>query len=142
MRSGGRQPQPLDQRAVDVPEPLLHRLFEHERHADTAAVLRRQDVPRLIDAASANAHVVVFDAGPLLETAATIHLAHLVDAVVLALPVRRLSVRALSTVAAQLRGRRGYLFPVLVPATRPTRRAGSGTAPIVVPESFDEPVVV
>jgi len=105
-------------------------------------VLRRQDVPRLIDAASANAHVVVFDAGPLLETAATIHLAHLVDAVVLALPVRRLSVRALSTVAAQLRGRRGYLFPVLVPTTRPTRRARSGTAPIVVPESFDEPVVV
>ncbi|MEY4230458.1 MAG: hypothetical protein RLZZ362_1307, partial [Actinomycetota bacterium] len=76
---------------------------------ETNPVPRRQDVPRLIAAASANAHVVVFDAGPLLETAATIHLANLVDAVVLALPVRRLSVRVLGTVAAQLRGRRGDL---------------------------------
>lgn len=109
---------------------------------ETNPVPRRQDVPRLIDAASANAHVVVFDAGPLLETAATIHLANLVDAVVLALPVRRLSVRALGTVAAQLRGRRGDLFPVLVPTTRPTRRPLAGTHTIVVPESFDDPVVV
>ena len=109
---------------------------------ETNPVPRRQDVPRLIDAASANAHVVVFDAGPLLETAATIHLANLVDAVVLALPVRRLSVRALGTVAAQLRGRRGDLFPVLVPTTRPTRRPLAGTDTIVVPESFDDPVVV
>lgn len=104
---------------------------------------RRQDVPRLIGAASATAHAVVFDGGPLLETAATIHLALLVDAVVLALPMRRLSVRSLSTVAAQLGGRRGQLFPVLVPATRHRRGSGGGAGgPILLPDSFDEPVTV
>ncbi len=79
--------------------------------------LRRQNVPDLIEAASRAAHVVVFDCGPLLDAASTTQLALSVDAVVLAVPTRRLLTRTLSVVASQLRSRRGALLPVLMPTT-------------------------
>jgi capsular polysaccharide biosynthesis protein/Mrp family chromosome partitioning ATPase len=80
--------------------------------------LRRQVVPDLLEAASRSAHVVVFDCGPVLDAASTLQLVQLVDAVVLAVPTRRLLTRTLSTIASQLQGRRGGLLPVLMPIAR------------------------
>lgn len=87
--------------------------------------LRRQSVPDLISTTSAHAHVVVFDCGPLLETAAAVQLAHIVDTVVLAVPERRLYTRTLVTIGNQLRDRRGTLLPVLMPARRRPENATS-----------------
>jgi Mrp family chromosome partitioning ATPase len=92
--------------------------------------LRRQTVPDLISTASAQAHVVVFDCGPLLETAAAVQLAHMVDTVVLAVPERRLLTRTLVTIGNQLRDRRGSLLPVLMPARRRRQRP---TSPVQAP---------
>ncbi len=88
---------------------------------------RRQNVPEVIGNASALSHIVVFDGGPLLESAAVVHLAQLVDAVVLVIPERPLRNRLLGTIAAQLQSRRGDLLPVLVPASgrRAARRGAS-----------------
>lgn len=99
--------------------------------------LRRQVLPDLIATASNHAHVVVFDAGPLLDTATTVHLAQLVDAVVLAVPMRRVLNRTVSSVGERLQGRAGELLPVLVPAHRrrardTARRAGGSDHAVVV----------
>ena len=90
--------------------------------------LRRQQVPELLEAASAASHVVVFDCGPVLDSASTVQLIQMVDAVVLAVPTRRLLTRSLATLAAQLRGRRGGLLPVLMPVARRRSRRGGGTS--------------
>jgi Mrp family chromosome partitioning ATPase len=84
--------------------------------------LRRQSLPELISTASTQAHVVVFDCGPLLETASAVQLAHVADVVVLAVPERRLLTRTLVTIGNQLRDRRGGLLPVLMPARRRAER--------------------
>jgi len=88
----------------------------------TASGLRRQNVPEVIDISRRTAHVVVFDAGPLMDAASSVQLTQLVDAVVLAVPTRRLYTRTLQVVATRLRSRRGELLPVWVPASR--RRGG------------------
>jgi Mrp family chromosome partitioning ATPase len=102
-----------------------------DKSASTA--LRRQNVPDLIEAASSRAHVVVFDGGPLLDAASTVQLANLVDAVVLAIPMRKMLTRSLVTLGAQVQDRRGELLPVLMPAAR--RRVGrSPKRPTAVPD--------
>lgn len=96
--------------------------------ASEANVLRRQQVPDLLEAASSLAPVVVVDAGPLLESATAAHLAQLADAVVLAVPTRRVARRMLSSVASQLEDRRGELLVVVVPARRRRRGRSDGAA--------------
>ena len=85
-----------------------------------AMSLRRQNVPALLDAASgdSNVHVVVIDGGPVLDAASTVQLCHLVDAVVLAVPLKHQRIEVLVTVAAQLENRRGELLPVITPHRR------------------------
>ena len=77
--------------------------------------LRRQNVPELLAAVSAdpNVHVVVIDAGPVLDAASTVQICQMVDAVVLAVPRTHQSVELLDTVARQLGGRHGELLPVV-----------------------------
>lgn len=87
-----------------------------------ASALRRQNVPDILGVASRNAHVVVFDGGPLMDAASTVQLTQLVDAVVLAIPMRRIYTRALAVVGSRLQSRRGELLPVWMPASR-NRRA-------------------
>ncbi|HEX6658016.1 MAG TPA: hypothetical protein VF065_08035, partial [Ilumatobacter sp.] len=85
-----------------------------------AMALRRQNVPDLLEAASgyANVHVVVIDGGPMLDAASTVQLCQLVDAVVLAVPLKQQRIEGLVTVAAQLENRRGELLPVITPHRR------------------------
>ncbi|MFM2071684.1 MAG: hypothetical protein RLZZ623_1947 [Actinomycetota bacterium] len=94
--------------------------------------LRRQNVPDIIATASAHSHVVVFDGGPLMDSASSVQLAQLCDTLVLAVPMRRQLTRTLATIATQVRGRRGELLPVSMPALRgrSSRRsdAGGGSA--------------
>jgi Mrp family chromosome partitioning ATPase len=95
-----------------------------------AAALRRQNVSTIIAIASRTADVVVFDAGALMEASATVQLAHLADAVVLAIPDRQ-QAAALETVNRQLRGRRGALLAVWSGSARRDGDAGSRSAPPV-----------
>ena len=85
-----------------------------------AMSLRRQNVPALLDAAAgdSNVHVVVIDGGPVLDAASTVQLCQLVDAVVLAVPLKHQRIEGLVTVAAQLENRRGELLPVITPHRR------------------------
>ena len=97
-----------------------------------AMSLRRQNVPALLDAAAgdSNVHVVVIDGGPMLDAASTVQLCQLVDAVVLAVPLKHQRIEGLVTVAAQLENRRGELLPVITPHRRggPCRTAPARTA--------------
>lgn len=95
-----------------------------------ASGLRRQNVPDLIATAAAHAHVVVFDGGTLMDAASSVQLAQLCDTLVLAVPMRRQLTKTLTTIATQVRGRRGELLPVSVPASRKrsSRRADSAPA--------------
>ena len=96
----------------------------------TATGLRRQNVPDVIDITRRSAHVVVFDGGPLMDAASSVQLTQLVDAVVLAIPTRRLYTRTLQVVATRLRSRRGELLPVWVPATRRRGARGRNAGPV------------
>jgi Mrp family chromosome partitioning ATPase len=91
----------------------------------------RRSIPQLLEVATQHAHVVVLDGGPLLESASSVQLAQMVDAVVLAVPMRRLLTRSLEKVGDQLGARRDDVLPVHVPATRRRSR-------LRVDESHDE----
>ena len=77
-------------------------------------VLHRQHVIDLLAEATARADVIVFDGGPLLEAASTVHLSRLCDAVVLAMPSHQ-SARALDVIAGELSEQ--SVLPVWVPST-------------------------
>lgn len=94
-----------------------------------SAPLRRQNVQDVVDAASRHAHVVVFDGGPMLDSATTVQLAQLADAVVLTMPIKRQRLDALVGVVHQLRATKAELLPVGVPAGR-ARVSSMTTAPI------------
>lgn len=102
----------------------------------SVVALRRQNVPELIDAAVRHAHVVVFDGGPLLDAASTVQLANLVDAVVLAVPNRKLLTRSLNTLVAQLQHRQGDLLPVLVAVGKRARGSSRRSAERPLQRSF------
>lgn len=93
--------------------------------------LRRQQVPDLLDATTRLAPAVVVDAGPLLAAASSTHLVQLADAVVLAVPRRRLLRRTLAGVAAQLADRHDDLLVVVVPARRARDRRVAPLVPVV-----------
>ena len=84
-----------------------------------ASVFRRDNIADLLQAASRYASVVIVDGGPVLDAATTLHLCKVVDAVVLAVPVKKQSGSALDVVRQQLTNRRGALLPVL---THPGKR--------------------
>jgi hypothetical protein len=84
--------------------------------------LRRQNLPELVDAAKHYAHVVVLDGGALLDSALTVQLTQLVDAVVLCVPVRKQLNSSLATIKTQLADARGEVLPVFVPVGRRSRR--------------------
>ncbi len=88
----------------------------------SAAALRRDTISTLLDAASKYAEVIIFDGGPVLDAATTLHLCNVVDAVVLAIPIGDQRGSSLRVVRQQLGNIRGVLLPVL---THPThKRAG------------------
>ena len=80
--------------------------------------LHRQEIARLIDAASSGAQIVVVDAGPLMSTASSAHLAEIADVVVLTVPVRQQRGAALDVVADQLDNVSGTILPVATPVKR------------------------
>jgi capsular polysaccharide biosynthesis protein/Mrp family chromosome partitioning ATPase len=80
----------------------------------------RLDAAGLIAAGSSQAEVVVFDGGPLMDSATTVQLSRMCDAVVLAVPERQ-EIRLLETVAAELRGR-DQVLPVWTPAPSRSHR--------------------
>lgn len=80
-------------------------------------VLRRQNVPTLVDVAARSADIVVIDAGALMDSAASLQLTRLADAVVLAIPDRQRS-STLDVIARQLRARGGALLAVWTPLER------------------------
>lgn len=94
-------------------------------------VLRRQHVPDLLDAATRLASVVVIDAGPVLAAASSTQLAQLADAVVLAVPRRRLLRRTVASVASQLADRRDDLLVVVMPARRRRERPTPAVSSVV-----------
>ena len=93
--------------------------------------LRRQQVPDLLDAATRLASVLVIDAGPVLAAASSAQLAQLADAVVLAVPRRRLLRRTLASVASQLADRRDDLLVVVMPARRRRERPAPAVTSVV-----------
>lgn len=111
------------------------------------SVLRRQNVSSLVAITSRTADVVVVDAGALMEASATVQLAHLADAVVLAIPDHQ-QASSLETVNRQLRGRRGTLLAVWSGSasrreatTAPTKAgpaADNGAGPPAESDGFDE----
>lgn len=83
--------------------------------------LRRQNVRDLLDvtATDPNVHVVVLDAGPVLDAASTVEICQLADAVVLAVPLKYQTTDALQAVAAQLGSRQARLLTVVTKPHRP-----------------------
>lgn len=87
----------------------LNRLAESD-----GAGRRRLDASELIAVATLYADVVVFDGGPFMDSATTVQLSRVCDAVVLALPADQ-KIRPLQTVAAELRTR-SLVLPVWTPS--------------------------
>lgn len=100
--------------------------------ADDRDWLRRSDIAHLVAQASAIGEVVVFDGGAVLGSSSASHLARLVDVVVLAIPVKRQSIRQLELVGHQLQGHHGDLLLIAVPG------AQSGRSSMPSAESQDE----
>ncbi|MFT3852372.1 MAG: hypothetical protein QM733_06510 [Ilumatobacteraceae bacterium] len=92
------------------------------------SVLRRDRVAGLVRAASERANFVVFDAGPLLDSASSVQLMRMADVVALAVPMRRQRVRHLQAVARQLESARGRLLPVITPSRRHGADPAAGSA--------------
>lgn len=92
------------------------------------APIRRQNVQDVVEAASRHAHVVVFDGGPLLDSATTVQLAQLADAVVLTMPLKRQRLDSLAGVVHQIRSTDAELLPVGTPAGRAHGTDGSAAA--------------
>ena len=81
-------------------------------------LLRRSDPRDLIARASRLADVVVFDGGSLLESAPTVQLMQLVDAVVVGVPIKWQDTKELTTASHELRSRENGVLPVLSPISR------------------------
>ena len=95
--------------------------------------LRRKDVPDLVERARSAAQIVVFDAGMVMDSASSLELASLVDAVVLCVPEKRQRSAVLEVIGRHLAGVSGVVLPVLTqlpgssPGLRRDRPARSDT---------------
>lgn len=88
----------------------------------SASPLQRQNVLDVVEAAKRHAQVVVFDGGPLLDSATTVRLASIADVVVLAVPVERQRTDALAALGRQIAASDVPLLVVDMPASAPRRR--------------------
>ena len=77
------------------------------------ASLRRSEIAEVLEAAAHHAHVIVIDGGELLDSASTVELARIADAVVVAVPERFQQLEDLDDVAEELRGRGRDVLPVI-----------------------------
>ncbi|MGD9703673.1 MAG: Wzz/FepE/Etk N-terminal domain-containing protein [Acidimicrobiia bacterium] len=125
IEAGEKRPSYLDRLEPFTPTPLSHVKVLGLGDKSSGTTLRRQTVPALLEAASQEFHVVVIDGGPVLDSASTVHLCQLVDAVVLAAPLKRQRVAELEVVAEQLNHRRGDLLPVLTSPSHRLRHIGA-----------------
>lgn len=89
--------------------------------------LQRQNVLDVVEAAKRHSQVVIFDGGPLLDSATTVRLASVADVVVLAVPVERQRTDALGALGRQIAGSEVPLLVVDVPATRAARASALET---------------
>jgi Mrp family chromosome partitioning ATPase len=85
--------------------------------------LRRSEIAEVLEAAAHHAHVIVIDGGELLDSASSVELARIADAVVVAVPERFQQLEDLDDVADELRARGRDILPVIThPSTgKPTR---------------------
>lgn len=94
----------------------LENLYVTDLHTVSGAErLRPAQVAEVVSAATDVADVVIFDGGPLLATATTMHLTRACNIVLLGVPVQQ-DARELESLAAEVRGR--AVIPVWTP-TRP-----------------------
>jgi hypothetical protein len=100
-------------------------------------VLRRSNVPALLERLDNEAQVIVFDAGPLLDAATSVQISSAVDAIILAVPFRRQRVSSLEAVARQLQAREGELLPVITSPASRRRRPATSAARSVSVEAVD-----
>lgn len=82
---------------------------------DTEAKLQRTVVRQLLAAAQPEAQVVVVDGGTALGSATAIQLCQMADAVVLAVPLRKLDANLLDDISAQISRDRSHILPVITP---------------------------
>jgi Mrp family chromosome partitioning ATPase len=90
--------------------------------ADDITLLRRLDPRDLLSRAGRLADVVVVDGGSLLESGSTVQLMQVVDAVILAVPLRWQDAKELTTLSLQLRSRSDGILTVLSPVSRSAAR--------------------
>ena len=90
--------------------------------ASGGGALRREDVPRILDALDSLADVIIIDGGPFLSAASTVQFTHMADAAVLAIPIGRQGKQALSLIAGQLREQQANVLPVSTPRFKHTTR--------------------
>ncbi len=102
-----------------------------------AVSIRRDLVGEVLDVAKSRAHIVIIDAGSVLDAAATVELCDLVDAVVLAVPLRRQETRPLGHVARQFEPITKKVLPII---THPMakRAALSSDNTHAAPETVEE----
>ena len=105
-----------------------------------AVSIRRDLVGEVLDVAKSRAHIVIIDAGSVLDAAATVELCDLVDAVVLAVPLRRQETRPLGHVARQFEPITKKVLPII---THPMakRAALSSDNSHAAPETIEEALV-
>ncbi len=105
-----------------------------------AVSIRRDLVGEVLDVAKSRAHIVIIDAGSVLDAAATVELCDLVDAVVLAVPLRRQETRPLGHVARQFEPITKKVLPII---THPMakRAALSSDNTHAAPETVEEALV-
>jgi Mrp family chromosome partitioning ATPase len=100
-------------------------------HQPSTVILRRDAVPMLLAEAGSRAQVVIIDGGPLLQSASTVQLCHLVDAVVLTIPLADQRADELEDVLRQLDEVRDNVLPVITsPSGRATGRSSPSRPPV------------
>lgn len=85
----------------------------------TAVSIRRDLVSSVLDVAKTRAHIVIVDAGSVLDAAANVELCDLVDAVVLCVPIQYQETRSLGHVARQFEPIMKKVLPII---THPSRQ--------------------
>ncbi|MEQ1700263.1 MAG: hypothetical protein ABMA25_09135 [Ilumatobacteraceae bacterium] len=88
---------------------------------DVEHPLQRVDIPKMIAMLSVPGTVSIIDAGPMLDNAASLEIARLVDAVVVLMPEHRQQTWQLATIERSLADSHVAIFPV-VSGTRSRRR--------------------
>lgn len=83
---------------------------------DTEIKLQRNAIRQILATAQPEAQVVVVDGGAALGSAASIQLCQMADAVILAVPLKKLDATLLDDIAAQISRDRSHVLPVITPS--------------------------